>query len=291
MLKLNDIYTMDVLEGLKQLPDKSAQIIIIDPPYNIGKDFGNNEDKRKLEDYLEWADKWINESIRIMKPNGTMFIYGFDEILAYLSVRIPLHKRWLIWYYTNKNMPTVHFWQRSHEAILCCWGNDRVFNEDAIREPYTESFLKGSAGKIRPGTIGRLSKKGRETVYMAHPGGALPRDVLPIPSLAGGLGRTERWFICKTCNNKVCSPEKRYEHKGHSIEKHPTQKPLRLCNKLIQSAKQKEGFVLVPFVGSGSECVSAKHMGLDYIGFDLNPDYIRLTKARLEATKIQAKLV
>jgi site-specific DNA-methyltransferase (adenine-specific) len=290
MLKLNKVYTMDVLEGLKQLPDKSAQIIIIDPPYNIGKNFGNNKDKRNIEDYLIWADEWIKECTRVIKPNGTMFIYGFDEILAYLSVRIPLHKRWLIWYYTNKNMPTVHFWQRSHESILCCWGEDKVFNEDAIREPYTEGFLKGSAGRIRPGTIGRLSKNGKDTIYKAHPKGALPRDVLSIPSLAGGAGIAERWFICKTCD-KVCSPKEASKHKGHIIEKHPTQKPLMLCNKLIQSAKQKEGFVLVPFVGSGSECVSAKQNGLDYIGFDINPDYIRLTKARLDATDIQNKLV
>lgn len=290
MLKLNEVYTMDVVEGLKQLPDKSAQTVIIDPPYNIGKDFGNNGDRRELEDYLKWADKWIGECTRIMKPNGTMFIYGFDEILAHLSVRITLHKRWLIWYYTNKNMPTVHFWQRSHEAILCCWGKDRVFNEDDIREPYTEGFLKGSAGRVRPGTVGRLSKKGISTVYKAHPNGALPRDVLPISSLAGGSGISERWFICKTCD-KVCAPNEAHMHKTHTTEKHPTQKPLLLCDKLILSTKQKEGFVLVPFVGSGSECVSAKQLGLDFVGFDMNPDYIRLTKARLEATKVQTTLI
>ena len=288
MLELNKIHLMDVLEGLKQLPDNSSQIIIIDPPYNIGKDFGsfgNNGDKRELDEYLEWCDKWIKECIRIMKPNGTMFIYGFSEILAHLSVRIKLKKRWLIWHYTNKNMPTMKFWQRSHESIICCWKEDKIFNEDDVREPYTEGFLNGSAGKIRPATEGRLSGKNPiETIYQAHKNGALPRDVIKIPTLAGGSGMSERWFICYTCN-KICKPKDLKEHKEHKIEKHPTQKPLLLCDKLIMSAKQNEGYVLIPFVGSGSECVSAKKLGIKFIGFELNPHYVKLANERLKEIK------
>ena len=50
---------------------------------------------------MEWCKSWINESIRTLKPNGTIFIYGFSEILVYLSVEIPIQKRWLIWHYTK----------------------------------------------------------------------------------------------------------------------------------------------------------------------------------------------
>lgn len=291
MLELNKLYVMDVLDGLSHLPNESAQIIIADPPYNIGKDFGNNTDIRALDEYVSWSDKWLKECIRILKPNGTMFVYGFSEILAHLSVRIPLKKRWLIWHYTNKNIPSIHFWQRSHESIICCWKDDKVFNEDDVREPYTDGFLNGAAGKKRAGTVGRLSKHGKETVYNAHPKGALPRDVIKIPALAGGAGMSERWFICRTCNNKICKPEELRSHVGHNIEKHPTQKPLALCERLIKSARQDDGFVLIPFVGSGSECVAAKRLNLDYIGFDLNPDYIRLAEERLRNEKRQITLI
>ena len=290
MLELNKIYTMDVLDGLKQTDSKTAQINIADPPYNIGKYFGNNGDKRELDEYLKWCDEWIAECMRILKPKGTIFIYGFSEILAYISTRIPLKKRWLIWHYTNKNMPTIKFWQRSHEAILCCWKEKPVFNEDEIREPYTDGFINGAAGKIRPGTIGRLSKNGKKTIYTAHPKGALPRDVIKIPTLAGGSGISERWFICKTCNG-IFEPRELKKHKNHEIEKHPTQKPLALCDKLIISAKQKCGYVLVPFVGSGSEVVSAKKLNLNFVGFDLNPDYIKLAEERLRKTIKQTTLI
>jgi len=265
MLKTNKIHLMDVLEGLNEIEDNSCQIIIADPPYNIGKDFGNNKDKMELDKYLEWCDNWITECIRVLKPNGTLFIYGFSEILAHVFVRVPAHKRWLVWHYTNKNMPTNRFWQRSHESIICCWKNEHIFNLDDVREPYTNGFLNGSAGKVRPATIGRLSKNGKETVYNAHPMGALPRDVIKLPTLAGGVGMNER-------------------------VDHPTQKPLALCDKLILSAKQKEGLVLIPFVGSGSECVSAKKFGLDFLGFEINPAYIKIAEDRLKETEKQTIL-
>ncbi|MDO8561171.1 MAG: transcriptional repressor LexA [bacterium] len=289
-LPLNQIILGDAIQELRKLPDESCDVIIIDPPYNIGKDFGNNIDKRELSEYVAWCKKWINESIRIMKPTGTMFIYGFSEILAHLSVEMPIHKRWLIWHYTNKNVASLNFWQRSHEAIICAWKDKPVFNRDEVREPYTDGFLNGAAGKIRKGTIGRFSKSGLETVYKAHAGGALPRDVLKIAALAGGAGMIERWFLCKTCNG-VFEPRQLQKHSEHKIMKHPTQKPLELSRKLIKSAiPKKNGVVLIPFVGTGSECVAAKELGQSYIGFEINPDYIRMAKKRVDNTKIVPKL-
>ena len=278
ILPLNQIICGDAVEELRKLPSESCDVVIIDPPYNIGKDFGNNNDTRELGEYVRWAKSWIAETIRVMKPTATMFIYGFSEILAYLSVEIPLQKRWLIWHYTNKNVASFHFWQRSHESIICAWKGKPIFNRDDVREPYTEGFLNGAAGKTRAGTVGRFSKGGKETTYVAHEGGALPRDVIKVPALAGGAGMVERWFFCKTCD-KVCQPRELKKHQTHDVLKHPTQKPLDLSKRLIKSASPKgDGVVLVPFVGSGSECVAAKELGKNYLGFEINPEYVTLAK-------------
>lgn len=290
-LPLNKIILNDAVEELRKLPDECCDVIIIDPPYNIGKDFGNNLDKREMNEYIRWSKSWIDESIRVLKPAGTIFIYGFSEILAHLSVEIPINKRWLIWHYTNKNVASLNFWQRSHESIICAWKNSPVFNRDEVREPYTEGFLNGAAGKIRKGTIGRYSKGGQETIYKAHEGGALPRDVIKIPALAGGAGMNERWFICKTCKGNVFEPRELKNHAGHEINKHPTQKPLELSRKLIKSAMpKKNGVVLVPFVGTGSECVAAKELGQSYIGFEINPDYVRTAEKRIAGIRIKQSL-
>lgn len=284
---INKIICCDAVLELGKIPDNACDVIIVDPPYNIGKDFGNNIDKRDLREYIAWSKNWINECMRIMKPNATMFIYGFSEILAYLSVEIPLNIRWLIWHYTNKNVASLHFWQRSHEALICCWKSNPVFNRDAVREPYTEGFLNGAAGKIRKGTPGRFSRNGKETIYNAHKEGALPRDVIKIPALAGGAGMTERWFLCKTCDD-VFAPKNLKNHEGHQIIKHPTQKPIELSCRLIKSAMPKDkGIILVPFAGVGSECVAAKKLGMNYIGLELNPDYIRIADKRLTRAELQ----
>jgi site-specific DNA-methyltransferase (adenine-specific) len=257
---MNTVQQGDTLVVLPTLETGSAQCILADPPYNIGKDFGNKSDKQSMDDYLKWCDTWIAECLRVLKPNGTMYIYGFSEILALILSRVPMsvNRRWLVWHYTNKNVPSLKFWQRSHESILVLWKDEKVFNRDEVREPYTQTFLENAAGKVRKATKGRFSKGEKETVYTHHPNGALPRDVLKVPALAGGAGKKER-------------------------VNHPTQKPLELCTRLLKACKQDDGYVLIPFAGSGSECVAAKALGLPFLGIELNPEYVALAMSRLES--------
>lgn len=257
--KKQNVYNLDCIQELKKMDKETVDIIICDPPYNIGKDFGNDSDKQKMDVYLKWCDEWIKECIRVLKPAGTLYIYGFSEILAFIRVRININVRWIIWHYLNKTVPRLNFWQRTHESILCCYKNKPVFNRDDVREPYTKGFLKNAAGKKRKATKGRFSKGDKETVYKAHANGALPRDVIKISALAGGAGKKER-------------------------VNHPTQKPLELCEKLIKASMNKEGetLVVVPFAGSGSECVAAKKLGVNFIGYEINKEYVDLCNERLK---------
>ena len=261
----NTVYNEDCVQGLKKIPDDTVQIIIADCPYNIGKDFQNDSDRQTLENYLSWCDEWITECLRVLKPNGTMYIYGFSEILAFIRVRMKCNVRWLVWHYTNKNVPSLQFWQRSHESILCCWKKEKVFNLDSVREPYTDTFLKNSSGKKRNATKGRFSKGDKETTYVAHEKGALPRDVIKAPALAGGAGRKER-------------------------VDHPTQKPLELCRKLLCASQQnKDDLVVIPFAGSGSECVACKELGLPFVAFEINPVYVQVCLQRLNAQDTESQ--
>jgi site-specific DNA-methyltransferase (adenine-specific) len=84
---MEKIINDDILKVLRTLDDESAQIVIADPPYNIGKDFGNNSDKQPMDEYLPWCDEWIEGCLRVLKKDGTMFIYGFSEILALIQIR------------------------------------------------------------------------------------------------------------------------------------------------------------------------------------------------------------
>ena len=64
---------------------------------------------------------------------------------------------------------------------------------------------------------------------------------------------------------------------------HPTQKPLALCEKLIRSCVQEDGYILIPFAGSGSECVAAKNLNKSFIGIEINPEYVSLIHERLQS--------
>lgn len=280
----------DVIRALDKLPrGMRFDVAIIDPPYNIGKNFGNNTDSMPLGEYLKWSQKWASRCRDLLTDNGIAYIYGFPETLARISAMYPVEEqRWLVWHYANKAAPSSRFWQRSHESILCLWkpGQRRPALEiDQIREPYTEGFLKGSAGKARKGTKSRFSGgKGTETVYRAHRLGALPRDVLKIPALAGGAGAAERWFVCHTCGNRLFPPGEFKSHRGHSVLRHPTQKPMELTRRLIRSRiTGRNGKILVPFAGSGSECVVAARMGIGFLGIEINPDYARLARKWVKA--------
>ena len=283
---MKEIQLIDVIDGLSKIKTETVDIVLIDPPYNIGKNFGNSNDKMELKTYIDWSKLWMNESIRILKPTGTIYIYGFPEILAHLSVNFDLEHRWLAWHYTNKTTPGSTFWQRSYESILCGWkSNQRIFNLDNVREPYTETFITKAAGKTRKATNGRFQTSDEVTTYTANEHGALPRDVIKVPALAGGAGKVERWFYCKTCDDAYPNANMG-QHEGHDLVIHPTQKPKELTRKLLTaSMPEHDGVVVVPFVGTGSEIIVADELNLNYIGFDINPDYIKLAEKTLKKSQ------
>ena len=238
-----------------------------------------------VADYVNWAKEWLDLCFEVLADNGLIYVYGFPEILARIAVEYDIDKqRILAWHYTNKTTPSSHFWQRSYESILCLWKNKRPELEiDQIREPYTDNYLK-CANKERKNTKGRFGNK--TTTYNVNEGGALPRDVIKIPALAGGAGKNERHFICKTCGDTLYSNKELKNHQEHSILQHPTQKPMALTKKLISSRiNGNNGRTLIPFAGSGSECVVAKEMGVEFLGIELNPEYVDYAKKWLELIK------
>ncbi|MCY4170025.1 MAG: site-specific DNA-methyltransferase [Bacteroidetes bacterium] len=270
----------DVIDVLSTLNNKQKfDVIIADPPYNIGKDFGNGTGKKSIPEYVKWCNEWLQLCFQRLSDDGIIYIYGFPEILARVSVMYPIDKqRWLVWHYTNKTVPSSKFWQRSHESILCLWHSENIpdLQIEQIREPYTEGY-KSAIGRTRAGTKSRFGN-GKETVYSDN-GGALPRDVIKIPALAGGAGARERWFMCYENDRQVLPPSQIKKYRDSQIMKHPTQKPMELTRRLIQSRiKGSSGRVLIPFAGSGSECVVANELGIEWLGIEINAEYVEFAQ-------------
>lgn len=139
--------------------------------------------------------------------------------------------------------------------------------------------------------------------------------VINPTTLAGDSGSASRFFksiiynpkASKAERNKGCEglEEKQYSHDGRKKEienafqrnksvatnNHPTVKPIALMEYLIKMVTPKGGTVLDPFMGSGSTGVAAKKNGYDFIGIDMTPEYIKIAKARINATEIENRLI
>jgi len=251
------LYLGDALSWLQGLPNSSVELIVADPPYNIKK--AEWDDFKSMHDYVEWSRQWIAETARILKPNGTLYVCGFSEILADVKVAVaPLFRgcRWLIWSYKNKaNLGKD--WGRSHESILHFRkGRKFTFNVDPVRVPYGAHTLKyPEHPQAETSQYGNGRAATARADWTPHPAGAKPKDVIELPT---------------TCNGM--------EEKT----KHPTQKPEELLRKLVLASSNPGDTVLDPFSGSGTTLVVAEQLGRRWLGCDNEPNYNQWAIHRLE---------
>ena len=138
------IFQGDSIAWLKSLETSSVDLVVADPPYNIGKaDWDNFESQ---EAYIEWSMEWIAEAARVLKPSGSLYICGFSEILA--DLKHPASRyfkacRWLVWHYRNK-ANLGNDWGRSHESILHFRKSEKqkLRSIDYLRIPYGAHTLR-----------------------------------------------------------------------------------------------------------------------------------------------------
>ena len=248
MLPINKVYHGDCLDLIQGVDDESVQLIIADPPYNLGKDFGNNSDMwHSVDEWMEWSGRWLSECKRVLSPRGSLFVYGIHHYMCFIQVYLYkiglIYGRQFIWNYENgwskyKNSPAA-----TYEPLL--WfrkSTQHIYH--AIREPYK------STDRLKY----KITKNGK--VWKPNAAGKMSGDIWRFPTLAGRRFKEEK-------------------------VPHPTQKPLLLCDRIVKHFSNEADLVLVPFAGSGSECVSAIRNKRNYIGFELNNKYVKLSEGRL----------
>lgn len=249
MIEINKIHYGDCIELMQILEDNSIDLIIADPPYNLNKDFGNTSDKwNDVNGWIEWSKNWIDVAITKLKPTGSIFIYGIHHYLCHLHVYLYQkelkYRRQIIWHYENSFSGYKNSPSANYEPILWFSKTDN-YTYHQIREPYK------STERLK----NKIIKNGK--VWTPNPDGKHAGDVWNIPVLAGK----------RFANEKV---------------DHPTQKPLAICDKIIKYFSNENDLVLIPFGGSGSECVSASKNNRNFIAFEKNRDYIEIAKNRLK---------
>ena len=242
--------------GMAALKSGTVDLILADPPYNIGVD-GAAWDK--LKDYMTFAKSWLTESVRILRDGGALLIYGspceawmarmtvllIDELGMQLVQDMP----WVYRQGGDARWETMRQYAVRHERLV--WfekpptmDGARVFNAQAAAEHYSEEERTVALAKGRGRVTAESLDKGRP-----------PRTFIDIP------------------RENSRSRERQYG-------KHPSMKPLPLCERIIEVHSNVNDTVVIPFAGSGSELLTACKLGRNAIGFETEAGYIQLMTRR-----------
>ncbi|MDW2912987.1 site-specific DNA-methyltransferase [Mesomycoplasma ovipneumoniae] len=153
----------NAIEELKKIESKSINLIVTDPPYNLNKDYGNNKDNLEFEEYLEFSRQWLTEAKRVLKDDGTIYIFMGMRYISYiyciLEKELNMHfNSWITWFYTQGIGKTKGFSPRHDDILMFTKHKSKfTFNLDDIRVP--QKFYR-SINNMRgsnPGNVWQFS--------------------------------------------------------------------------------------------------------------------------------------
>lgn len=179
----------DSLIELQNIPDKSISLIVTDPPYNLNKDYGNNQDKLEFDEYLLFSRKWLTEAKRVLKDDGTIYVFMGMRYISYiydiLEKELGMYfNSWITWFYTQGVGKTKGFSPR-HDDILMFTKNIKkfTFNLDSIRVPQKYYRSVNNMRGANPGNVWEFShmhycNKNRKKHPTQKPEGLYERMIL-----------------------------------------------------------------------------------------------------------------
>ncbi|MFH0854786.1 MAG: site-specific DNA-methyltransferase [bacterium] len=255
MLKINEIYNLDCFDFFKKIDDKSINLAVIDPPYNLHKARWDTFESEK--EFFDFTARWIDALIPKLKENGSLYIfntpYNSAFILSYLIGRGLVFQNWLTWDKRDGLGGAKRKYSNRQETILFFTkNNNHIFNYDDIRLPYE------STDRIAHAKEKGILKDGKR--WFPNPNGRLCGEVWHITS--------ERH------KNKINGKTPKMPH--------ITPKPLELVERIIKASSNTGDLVLDCFVGSGTTAVAAKKLKRNFICNDLSKTYVRIAKSNLK---------
>jgi len=256
---LNRTICQNLFEAIDYLPDEFVDLLFIDPPYNLTKNFnGHTFNRMNHREYAEWLDGWFGKLMRILKPGATVYICGdwrsshsiFEIASSYLNVinRITWER--------EKGRGAHSNWKNASEDIWHCTKSadykfyvDRVKLKRRVIAPYRtahgapKDWADGEDGKYR----------------LTHPSNLWTDLTVPFWSMAENTD-------------------------------HPTQKPEKLLAKIILASSDERDVVFDPFGGAGTTAVVAKKLNRQFVTVEIDESYCCLTEKRLRLAERDASI-
>jgi site-specific DNA-methyltransferase (adenine-specific) len=251
------VYHADATD-LSFLAERSVQLVVTSPPYNLGKDYGAARDDATYQEYLHWVGGWCRELYRVLEPGGRLCLnipldinLSFDRGGKRTTSKQPvladftdLLVRRLGFVYN-----TTILWLEGNVSRRTAWGSWL-----SASDPWVNTAAE---------TILVLSRDQRKRL-----GRGKTSDVSREEFMAWTLGM---WT---------------FNGQNTSQYGHPAPFPEELPRRLIKLFSFREDVVLDPFLGSGTTCRVAKNLGRRSIGVELNPEYCAIAANRCRQTTL-----
>ncbi|MCD6385547.1 site-specific DNA-methyltransferase, partial [Candidatus Sumerlaeota bacterium] len=239
---LNKVFLKDIMDLLKELPDKCVDMVYGDPDYNVGIKYGDKSYTKTFDEYIEWYIELAKESLRVLKDTGNMFLINYPKQNAYLRVKYLDGACYevsdYVWVYNTNVGHTPKRFTTAHRSILHCRKTkNNKFYKDNVAVPYKNPTDKRILKNLANGSKGRM-----------------PYD----------------WFYFDLVKN--VSREKTF---------HACQIPQKLSEMLIKSCTMPGDIVLILFGGSGSEIEICKVLNRKYISAEIDEKYYEMILDRL----------
>lgn len=179
----------DAIEQLAKLPDESIRLIVTDPPYNLNKNYGNNQDKLEFAEYLEFSRKWLAEAKRVLTDDGTIYVFMGMRYISYVYGILEQElgmafNSWITWFYTQ-GIGKIKGFSPRHDDILMFTKdpNKFVFHLDDIRVPQKFYRSVNNMRGANPGNVWEFShvhycNKNRKKHPTQKPEGLFERMIL-----------------------------------------------------------------------------------------------------------------
>lgn len=240
----------DTFEVMPLLPRGFADLMIVDPPYNLNKDFGGSRfHKTTDEAYAEYTERWIELAKPLLKPNASVYVCCDWQSSPIIGLTLKKHFNVLnrITWQREKGRGARSNWKNGMEDIwFCSVSKDYYFNADAV--------------KLRRRVLAPYRSDGK------------PRDWEETP--CGGFRNTYSSNFWDDISVPYWSMRENTAH--------PAQKPEKLLAKLILASSAEGQVVFDPFLGSGSTSVAAKKLGRRFVGIERSERYCIWAEKRLE---------
>jgi site-specific DNA-methyltransferase (adenine-specific) len=270
-------YHADCLTLLAELDERSVDAIVTSPPYNLGIQYRTYHDKLPREDYLAWTGQWIAAAARVLKTHGSLF----------LNVGAKPTDPWAAFDVAQAARPHLHLQNTIH------WVKSIAIDRLAVGEDVGLS-RDIAVGHYKPINSNRFLNDCHEFIFHLSPTAETPLDRTAIGVPYQDQSNIGRWRAA--ANGKRCRGNTWFipydTIKSREKDRpHPATFPPRLPEQCLRlHGLDRAGLVIDPFLGLGSTAVACARLGIDFIGIELDEEYLKEAIARAESAGQQLPL-